>query len=85
MPSTSDEALRTAILELVARRPEGSICPSEVARHVADDQPGWRALMPLVRAAAGALVDEARITATQKRRTVDPRTASGPIRLRVRR
>jgi Protein of unknown function (DUF3253) len=56
-----------------------SICPSEVARGLAED---WRPLMPAVREQAGALADAGELRVTQRERDVDPRTARGPIRLR---
>ncbi|HRJ09955.1 MAG TPA: DUF3253 domain-containing protein [Prosthecobacter sp.] len=47
--------IRLALLALAAER-KRSFCPSEVARRLAED---WRNLMPMVRAAAADLVDEA--------------------------
>jgi hypothetical protein len=40
--------------------------------------------MDAARAAAAELTDEGAIEVTQQGRTVDPRTARGPIRLRLR-
>jgi hypothetical protein len=74
-------ALRAAILDLALRRaPGGSFCPSEVARALGGD--GWRALMPVVRAAAAAMPE---VEATQGGVPVAPEGARGPIRLRLRR
>ena len=77
-----DEDLAEAIRYLTrARGPSSSICPSEAARRVA---PGaWRGLMADVRRVAGALVDQGELRATQQGRVVDPRTATGPIRLSI--
>ena len=73
-------ALEQAILTRAAAADRGaSFCPSEVARALAGD---WRPLMPLVRNAAGSLVDRGELLATQGGALVDPRTARGPIRLR---
>ena len=77
------EAVREAILALTAARgPWGSVCPSEVARGLRPE--GWRALMPVVRAAASELASGGRIVVTQGSRTVDPARVRGPIRLRAR-
>lgn len=65
---------------LSARRPEASVCPSEVARTVSPDE--WRPLMPLVRRVAGRLASAGRVVATRGATTVDPEASAGPIRLR---
>jgi hypothetical protein len=49
-----------------------------------DRKPDWRPLMAPARAAARRLVELGRIVITQKGRIVDPATAKGPIRLRLR-
>jgi hypothetical protein len=75
-------AAQRAILELLARRAAGkTICPSDAARALGGDD-GFRALMPVVRDAARALVAAGRIEVTQRGRRVDLDDASGPIRLR---
>lgn len=72
-------AVRSAILDLALQRGrEKSLCPSEVAKALATE---WRALMPEVRAVAAGMPE---IIATQGGIEVDPRTARGPIRLRLR-
>ncbi len=74
-------AVAACIMELVRARGEGrTICPSEVARRLADD---WRALMPQVRTVAAALAADGDIAVTQGGRAVDAATARGPIRLRL--
>ena len=79
-----DIALEAAILELLETRARGAtICPSEAARRVADGDE-WRALMEPARRAARRLVVADRLEITQKGRPVDPSTAKGPIRLRLR-
>jgi hypothetical protein len=78
----SDDRLAAAILGLLAqRRPGATICPSEVARAEAPED--WRPLMPHVRTAAARLAAAGRIEVTQGGVVIDPRTAHGPIRLRL--
>jgi len=60
------------------RGPSKSLCPSEVARCLSND---WRPLMKTVRRVAAEMPD---IIATQGGKEVDPITANGPIRLRLR-
>lgn len=79
--SATDEALETAILELLSHRPGGSsICPSEAARVVDAEQ--WRQLMEPARRAARRLVARELVDITQKGRPVDPSLFKGPIRIR---
>jgi hypothetical protein len=81
-----DLALEASIRELVAARSGGAtICPSEAARAVGgDDEDAWRALMERARNAARRLVAAGAIEVVQGGRVVDPSTAKGPIRLRMR-
>ncbi|MDX6676015.1 MAG: hypothetical protein QOE31_67 [Solirubrobacteraceae bacterium] len=82
MPIDRSEAQR-AILDLLARRDPGkTICPSDAARALGGDG-GFRPLMPVVRDAARALVEEGRIEVTQRGRPVDIGRARGAIRLRA--
>ena len=77
--AVSDAEIEAKILELLeARDPGKTICPSDAARALAED---WRPLMDPVRSVAREM-DEIEIT--QKGRVVDPDTARGPIRLRLR-
>lgn len=79
-PSKADIAAE--ITRQVARRGAGkTICPSEVARALADD---WRGLMPIVRAVAAGMAANSEIAVTQKGAPVDAETARGPIRLGLR-
>ncbi|MEL7367770.1 MAG: DUF2256 and DUF3253 domain-containing protein [Myxococcota bacterium] len=79
-----DQALESAIIDLLNARSAGvTICPSEAARQVAKDE-DWRELMEPARRAARRLVAADKIDITQKGRVVDPSTARGPIRLRLR-
>jgi hypothetical protein len=73
------ERVRAAILDLALQRGRGkSLCPSEVAKALAED---WRPMMPEVRAVAAGMPE---ILATRGGVEVDPVTARGPIRLRLR-
>jgi len=77
-----DRALEAAIIELLSDRPRGAtLCPSEAARAVADDD--WRPLMEPTRRAARRMVARGELEIVQGGRTVDPSTARGPIRLRL--
>ncbi|MGP1345941.1 MAG: DUF3253 domain-containing protein [Phycisphaerales bacterium] len=83
-PDDIDTALERAILELLAQRPAGAtICPSEPARRVGTPET-WRTLMDRTRRAANRLAARNIIDITQGSRPVDPSTARGPIRLRLR-
>lgn len=74
-----DHVIRAALIDLALQRGRGkSFCPSEAARALAPD---WRPLMPAVRRVAASLPE---LEATQKSQPVDPLTAKGPIRLRLR-
>lgn len=73
--------LEAAILELLAARAATStICPSDAARAVGDEN--WRDLMEPARRAARRLVDAGEVEITQGGSVVDPSTAKGPIRIR---
>ena len=78
-----DRDLETAIMTLLGQRDVGkTICPSEAARVVGGED--WEALMEPSRRAARRLVSAQIIEIIQKSRVVDPSTAKGPIRLRLR-
>jgi hypothetical protein len=89
-PGAHDAALEAAILTLLAERGPGkTICPSEAAKLVGNSGrkhtlQQWQPLMGLARAAARRLATAGRIDFTQHGRPVDPATAKGPIRLRLR-
>jgi hypothetical protein len=72
------------IVELLCQRaPDASICPSEAARALADNETDWRGLMQPVREAAAELAREGRIVITQGNSRLDPaHIGNGPIRLR---
>lgn len=76
--------LEDLIVGLLARRSGGAtICPSEAARAAFPE--AWRGRMEDVRRAARRLVASGHIEIVQGGRVVDPSTAKGPIRLRLRR
>jgi hypothetical protein len=82
-PGEVDRRLEEAILELLGRRPRGAtICPSEAARAVFGDD--FRAEIERTRQAARRLQAANKLDITQKGVVVDPSTARGPIRLRLR-
>ena len=76
-----DIALEESIVRLLDQRQAGAtICPSEAAKFVGDDN--WRELMEPARRAARRLVARGEAEITQQGRIVDPSTAKGPIRIR---
>jgi len=76
-----DIALEESIVRLLNQRQAGAtICPSEAAKFVGDDN--WRELMEPARRAARRLVARGEAEITQQGRVVDPSTAKGPIRIR---
>jgi hypothetical protein len=95
-----EQAILTLLAERVATGDSGkTICPSEAAKLVAGDAGGpsgsardkekshrrdWEALMEPARAAARRLVIQGKILLTQHNQVVDPSTAKGPIRLKLR-
>jgi hypothetical protein len=84
---TQEKRLEQEILRLLAERGVGqSVCPSEVARATAaSDKPeAWAPLLDPARLAAQRLVATGQIVVTQRGRVVDAKTATGPIRLRLR-
>ena len=86
-PAQTDAALEAAILSLLAERGrDKTICPSEAAKLVGglETRQAWESLMEPARAAARRLVAADRIVITQEGHVVDPSTAKGPIRLRLR-
>jgi hypothetical protein len=85
-PKQIDAQLEQTILQLLTARGAGkTICPSEAARALAGDEPAaWQPLMEPARAAARRLVAAGSLLITQGGQVVDPSTAKGPIRLRLR-
>ena len=69
---------KTATLSLLQRRaPGATICPSEVARLIAED---WRSAMPEVHDAIDELVGDGQIRLSWKGQLLE--TRSGPYRIR---
>jgi len=67
--SVSAKEIESKILDLLNERlSESSICPSEVARALSEEN--WRDLMPSVREAADVLAESGRIIVTQKGRKI---------------
>lgn len=63
---------------LMARSPDATVCPSEVARAIATDD-AWRDAMPLVHAAVDGLVAERRVRLSWKGKPLAAR--DGPYRI----
>ena len=86
--SATDRQLESAILELLQFRGAGkSICPSEAAVKVSGSNSDtvWKPMMPSARSAARRLFAKGLVDIMQKGQLVDPSTAKGPIRIRLRR
>jgi hypothetical protein len=98
--TVTDAALEAAILQLLRDRvatggTDQTICPSEAAILVGTGEKlargrdkatrhDWESLMEPARAAARRLVAAGKILITQQGQPVDPSTAKGPIRLKLR-
>jgi hypothetical protein len=87
----SDKALEDAILTLLNEQnsigsKDKTICPSEAAKAVGgtETRRDWEGLMEPARTVARRLVAQGKIVITQHNQIVDPNTAKGPIRLRLR-
>ncbi|MDO9403018.1 MAG: DUF3253 domain-containing protein [Polaromonas sp.] len=79
----SQKIQETIVDLLTARAADASICPSDVARSMTGDQPGWRALMDPVRQVAASLAQSGLIRVTQGQTVVDlSQPVKGPVRLR---
>ena len=75
----SDEVIASTLLDLALRRGRAkTFCPSDAARALSPD---WRPLMPRIRQVAAT---HPHLETVQKGQPVDPLTARGPIRLRLR-
>ncbi len=72
------ERMTAALRALLRHRPEGTTCPSEVARVVGGA--GWRALTPVVRDLAWDLTDRGVVQVLQRGSAVG-RGARGPVRI----
>ena len=81
-----DERLETELMALLGERGDHkTICPSELARRLAPDEPALRSLMEPIRMAARRLHHSGQLEILQGGRLVDPDSAKGPLRLRCKR
>ena len=72
------ELIKSTLLELLEQRgSDKSICPSEVARAISDND--WRSLMPQVRRVGWELAAVDIVLVTQKGKAVSDQ-AKGPVR-----
>lgn len=71
--------IQGALVRFATARPDGTFCPSEVARELCSDN--WRLLMPAIREEAERLVSQGRLRCWQRGEPASPTRASGPIRL----
>jgi len=76
-----EEIKKTIINMAAARGADKTICPSEVARAIFDDN--WRVYMQAVRDAVFDLAAQNQVTVMQKGKKVDPGKVKGPIRIRI--
>ena len=75
-----DKELEATIHRLIDSRQGASICPSEAARAVFDEN--WCERMPEVRKVARKMAASGQVEICQKGIVVDPATVKGPIRIR---
>jgi hypothetical protein len=83
-----DLELEKVIVKILQSRQKGaSICPSEAARAMAQDdvEQQWRPLMEPTRRAARRLVHQGKICILQGGKIVDPSKFKGPVRLKLKR
>jgi hypothetical protein len=80
MPDPDADRIESILLELLGCR-QGSICPSEVARHLTGGDAGWRALMQPVRDTAARLAQQGVVEVTQRG---VPQPPAGPWRGAIR-
>lgn len=77
-------ALERKIVSLLRERAAGkTICPSDVARALEEDEAAWRALMEPVREAGRRLASRGEVVVTQRGRVVNAASARGAIRYRL--
>jgi leucyl aminopeptidase (aminopeptidase T) len=62
---SEDDIAQEIVRQLSRRAADSSICPSEVARALLNDEVAWRALMPQVREVAATMRDAARLRITR--------------------
>jgi hypothetical protein len=85
--ANADQTVEAAILELLTERGRNeTIDPTEAAKRVGgtETRRAWESLLEPARAAARRLAATGKILITQHNHPVDPATAKGPIRLKLR-
>src|SRR5687768_11072595 len=77
--------LEANLLRLIrGRRPWGTVCPSEAARWAgAELGIEWRELLEPARDLAAELAERGVVEVMQRGHAVDPRKATGPVRIRL--
>jgi len=82
--NNSDDVIASRLLLLLEQRSaDASICPSDVARSLEQEESRWRALMPDVRRIASAMAAAQVIEVTQGDARIElSLETTGPIRLR---
>ncbi len=79
-PASRVDRLASATRALLHhRKPDATICPSDVARVVGGS--GWRAILDEARSVIGELARAGTVRITQKGQDVDFGTARGPVRV----
>jgi hypothetical protein len=79
------ETIEEKILRFVASRPDGTTCPSEIARSIAKDNDApfsWRRYMPSVHETVDSMIARGEITLTWKSSELSKR--AGPYRIGAR-
>lgn len=80
MPTADEERATRLILAALAERGDGkTVCPSEVARRLADEAGNWRARMSEVHSAVDALLATGEVALSWKGRGMAER--QGPYRI----
>lgn len=81
----SDGTISKAFVALATERgADKTICPSEVARHVAGPEDAqWRPLMPSIRRLATVLVSQGQIEINKGGKVVNPEQLEGIYRIAI--
>jgi hypothetical protein len=70
------------MLRILNERGSGkTACPSTIAKEVSETE--WDQLMPIVREVAQELAEQNKVAVTQNGESVDPLSATGPIRIGI--
>lgn len=74
--------VKAAMLQILRERgPDKTACPSTIAQEVSETK--WDQLMPIVREVAQELAEKNQVAVTQNGESVDPVSATGPIRIGI--